>query len=67
VKESQSVQFRFTAFNFMNHANAQFGLTNDINLSFAGPGGGNTNTATNGKPGFTVGRRVVEIALKYTF
>ena len=67
VRESQGVQFRFTAFNFMNHANAQFGLTNDINLSFAGPGGGNTNLTTNGKPGFTVGRRLVEIALKYTF
>jgi carboxypeptidase family protein len=67
VKESHKIEFRFTAFNFLNHANRQFGLGNDINLSFAGPGSGNTNLTTNGKPQYATGRRVVEIALKYIF
>ncbi|HKW34831.1 MAG TPA: TonB-dependent receptor [Candidatus Acidoferrum sp.] len=67
VKESQKIEFRFTAFNALNHPNAQFGLGNDINLSFAAPGGGNTNPNTTGKPAFTVGRRTLEFALKYIF
>lgn len=67
VKESQKIEFRFTAFNVLNHPNAQFGLGNDVNLSFSGPGGGNTNTSTNGKPAYTVGRRTLEFALKYIF
>ena len=67
VKESQKIEFRFTAFNFLNHPNAQFGLGNDINLSFSGMGSGNTNPNTNGKPAYTVGRRTLEFALTYLF
>jgi hypothetical protein len=67
VRESQKIQFRFTAFNVLNHPNAQFGLTNDINLNFAAAGGGNINPNTTGKPAYTVGRRTLEFALKYLF
>ena len=67
VREIQKIEFRFTAFNFMNHANPQFGLGNDINLTFAAAGGNNTNPDTNGKPAYTVGRRTLEFALKYIF
>jgi hypothetical protein len=67
ITERQKLQFRATAFNFLNHPNAQFGLTDDVNLRFAAPGGTNTNPDTNGKPKYKVGNRTIEFALKYTF
>jgi hypothetical protein len=65
--ESQRIQFRFTAFNFLNHANPRFGLSDDVNLRFSAPGGGNTNPHTNGKPAYKVGNRTLEFALKFLF
>ena len=65
--ERQHLQFRITAFNFLNHPVPQFGLGNDINLAFTSPGGFNTNQQTTGRPAFKVGNRTVELALKYTF
>jgi hypothetical protein len=67
VRDGQNIQFRFTAFNFLNHPNPQFGLSDDINLRFSTPGGGNTNPDTNGKPAYKVGNRTLEFALKYLF
>ncbi len=75
VTERQKIQFRFTAFNFLNHPNKQFGLTGDDNLSFGAPGGQivNTCTSTNypnctdGRPHLEVGNRTLEFALKYMF
>lgn len=76
VTERQKLEFRFTAFNFLNHPVKQFGLGNDVNLKFAAPGGSNTNTQgtpacpqcyTSGRPAYTVGNRSLEFALKYYF
>jgi hypothetical protein len=51
----------------INHANKQFGLTNDVSLTFSGLGSANTNTTTDGRPHYEVGRRVIELAVKYNF
>jgi len=76
VTERQAIQFRLTAFNLPNHPNKQFGLGNDVNLTFGCPTGAtctdpsqfrNTNKDTTGKPKYTVGNRSLEFALKYTF
>jgi len=67
MRDKQSIQFRLTAFNFINHPLPQFGLGSDVNLQLTGPGGTNTNTATTGRPQFEIGRRVVELAVKYVF
>jgi hypothetical protein len=72
ITERQGLQFRVDAFNFLNHPNPDFTLnSSDLNLSFIGSGGAlsttNTNKNTTGAPLYTVGRRVLEFALKYTF
>lgn len=61
------VQLRFTAFNFLNHPLPQFGNGNDVDLVLTSPQGMNTNGSTNGTPRYKVGRRVVEMAIKYVF
>ena len=75
IKERHTIEFRMSAFNVLNHPLQQFGLGNDVNLQFACPSGNctslsqyvNTNPHTTGVPMYTVGRRVVEFALKYSF
>jgi Carboxypeptidase regulatory-like domain len=80
IREAQNIQFRASAFNFINHALPQFGLGSDINLQMncdstnqgsttptCNAGGLNHNAQTTGKPYYETGRRVVEVALKYNF
>lgn len=65
VAESQHIQFRASAFNFLNHPLPQFGLGSDVNLAMSSSG--TNNTATTGSPQYKTGRRVLEVALKYNF
>lgn len=71
--EHQQFTFRFQTYNFLNHPLPQFnasGSNSDDELSFNKNNSlalTNQNALTTGKPLNTVGRRVVMLALKYSF
>jgi hypothetical protein len=73
LSESKRIQFRLQAYNFLNHPNSAFTVQNsgDLQLNFGTSAGQlsptNTNTYTTGKPEFTVGNRLVELAVKFYF
>jgi len=61
LTERQHLEFRFNAFNFINHALPTF-QNGGTNLNFNMPNNGET-----GKAPLTIGSRVIELALKYNF
>jgi hypothetical protein len=69
VTEHQNVQFRVSAFNFLNHPLPQFGVGSDVKLAMNSTTGGNTNTDTNGNVKYMAPgqNRFLELALKYYF
>jgi hypothetical protein len=64
----RNFEFRISAFNLLNHPVREFTWT-DVELNFAAPveGTKNSNALTTGYPIYSVGSRVVALAIKYTF
>ncbi len=76
ITEGQSIQFKASATNWLNHPLGQFGLagTGDESLLLQQTVNGvtsqaptSTNAQTNGAPAFKTGSRFVTLALKYYF
>jgi hypothetical protein len=72
ITEHKAAEFRFSAFNFLNHSRPQFNTNGngDVALSFSSGGAlspVNTNPQTTGFPAYRVGDRLVTLAAKFYF
>jgi len=71
VARTQSIEFRVSAFNFLNHKLKQFGTGTDDQLIMTADSTSSTGfdlpSGLTGKPAGIIGRRVMEFALKYSF
>jgi hypothetical protein len=80
IREEQRIDFRVSAFNFLNHPLSQLGEGSDINLEMScvsggsvanicDQGGTNQNKTTDGNPQYKAANqnRVMELTLKYFF
>ena len=74
ITERQNVQFRFSAFNFLNHPIEQFSGNNQATLSYTRPDANspwvyNGSVASNqwGVLNSKIGQRQLEMGIKYTF
>jgi hypothetical protein len=76
ITERQHVQFRLSAFNFINHPLWAFSSNNDVTLKYVTSNGTSftPNVASGLPPNYTWGsvdtkttQRVLELALKYSF
>lgn len=64
-KERHKVQFRFSAYNFLNHPLYSFGSDSNLNLSF--DANGKVSNPTFGVATNKIGRRIIQLAVKYSF
>jgi hypothetical protein len=75
LEKGQSIQFKISAFNFINHALTTFtsDFANEYTLNLTNPNGTNFNQGQNnpslgfGSAPYSTGRRVVELMAKYSF
>ena len=72
MKDKRQIEFRLSAFNFLNHPLATFngnGANSDLSLLFAAPVAGirNSNSVTTGFPRYTTGYRMGLVSIKYKF
>jgi hypothetical protein len=68
ITERQSLQLRFSGFNFLNHGLQSF-TNGDSNLKLNFPTGHTvtSNADTFGVADFHIGRRILELGVKYSF